>query len=71
MMMFCNLTILLLEWPKLYGVLAILSAIGLMSFSTIFQSYQDARKVIMKGYVYNAWNPITGEKISTSSRSQL
>ena len=26
----CNLTLMHSEWPKLYGVLAILSAIGLM-----------------------------------------
>ena len=32
------------------------------SFSTVFQSYQDHRRMIMKGCVQ--WNPFTVEKIS-------
>ena len=32
------------------------------SFSTIFQSYQDDGRMIMKDYVQ--WNPFTVEKIS-------
>ena len=32
-----------------------------MSFSTVFQSYQDDERLIMKGFVQ--WNPFTVEKI--------
>ena len=45
----------------------IIKALGWMtrdftSFSTIFQSYQDDERMIMKGCVQ--WNPFTVEKIS-------
>ena len=36
------------------------------SFSTVFQSYQDDRWMIMKGYVQ--WNPVYGGEDFASSR---
>ena len=45
------------------GLIAILR---LLSFSTVYQSYQDDRRVIIKCCVQ--WNPV--EKISTYSRNR-
>ena len=39
------------------------------SSSTVFQSYQDSGRVIMKGLVQ--WNPLIVEKTSTSSIIQI
>ena len=39
------------------------------SFSTVFQSYQDDERLIMKGCVQ--WNPVTAEKISPQAGIEL
>ena len=39
------------------------------SFSTVFRSYQDDERLIMKGCVQ--WNPVYGEKVSPRAGLEL